>query len=74
MLLITAKQIMLLTNRQRRKILTENNLSLSYNDIELHKRVVKIILGVDLDDNSEWNNHFQHVCKYCRLPCDCFLR
>ena len=63
-----------ITNRQRRKFLTENNLSLSYNDIELQIICCKKILGVHLDDNLEWNNHFQRLQKRFRLPCGCFLR
>ena len=52
-------------------------MSLSYNDIELQitccekkkkKKKKKKRKGVHLDDNLEWNNHFQHVC----IPVDVF--
>ena len=42
---------------KKKKTLTENNLSISYNDIELQ---IKQKIGVHLDDSLVWNNHFQH--------------
>ena len=42
---------MLITNRQRRNTLTENDLSLSYIDIELQIARCETILGAHLGDN-----------------------
>ena len=42
-----------------------NFLSLSYNDVELQITTGDKILGVNIDENLIWNNHFQCVCKKC---------
>ena len=54
---------MLITNRQRRNTFACNDLTLLYNDVELQITCCENILGVYFDNNLEWTNHFQHVCK-----------
>ena len=38
-------------------------LSLRYSDIDIKMTPSEKILGVHVDDNLMWNNHFQHVLK-----------
>ena len=38
-------------------------LSLRYSDIDIKMAPSEKILGVYVDDNLMWNNHFQHVSK-----------
>ena len=64
MLLNTGKtKVMLMTTRQRRIRLDASLLSLSYNEIDLQLTTGDKILGVYIEENFQWNNHFQHVCK-----------
>ena len=64
MLLNTGKtKVMLITTRQRRIRLDASLLSLSYNKIDLQLTTGDKILGVYIEENFQWNNHFQHVCK-----------
>ena len=64
MLLNTDKtKVMLITTRQKRLHINENILSLSYNDVELQITTGDKILGVNIDENLIWNNHYQFVCK-----------
>ena len=64
MLLNTDKtKVMLITTRQKRLHINENILSLSYNDVELQITTGDKILGVNIDENLVWNNHYQFVCK-----------
>ena len=58
MLLTTDKKVNA-NNKSSEKHFNQNNLSLSYNDIELQITRCEKHLGVHL----EWNNHFQHICK-----------
>ena len=60
MLLNTDKiKVMLITTRQKRLHINENILSLSYNDVELQITTGDKILGVNIDENLIWNNHYQ---------------
>ena len=64
MLLNTGKtKVMLITTRQRRIRLDASLLSLSYNEIDLQLTTGDKILGVYIEENFQWNNHFQHDCK-----------
>ena len=62
MVLDTLKtKVMLITSRQKRNNLHEGELSLQYNDIDIKMTTSDKILGVYVDDNLTWNNHYQHV-------------
>ena len=64
MLLNTDKtKVMLITTRQKRIHINENILSFSYNDVELQITTEGKKLGVNIDENLIWNNHYQFVCK-----------
>ena len=64
MLLNTGKtKVLLMTTRQRRIRLYASLLSLSYNEIDLQLTIDDKTLGVYIEENFQWNNHFQHVCK-----------
>ena len=54
---------MLITSRQKRNKLHEGELSLKYNDIDIKMTTNDMILGVYVDENLTWNNHYQHVSK-----------
>ena len=56
-------KVMLITTRQRRIRLDASLLLLSYNEIDLQLTTGDKILGVYIEENFQWNNHFQHVCK-----------
>ena len=64
MVLNTLKtKVMLITNRQKRNNLYESALSLKYNDIDIKMTTSDKILGVHVDENLSWNDHYQHVSK-----------
>ena len=64
MLLNTEKtKVMLISTRQKRIRLDTRLLSLTYNEIDLQLTTGGKILGVYIDENFQWNNHFQFVCK-----------
>ena len=64
MVLNTLKtKVMLITSRQKRNYLHEGELSLKYNDIDIKMTTSDKILGVYVDENLTWNNHYQHVSK-----------
>ena len=64
MVLNTLKtKVMLITSRQKRNNLHESELSLKYNDIDIKMTTSDKILGVYVDENLTWNNHYQHVSK-----------
>ena len=56
-------KVMLITSRQKRLSLQNPVLSLKYSDIDIRMTRADKILGVYVDDNLLWNNHFQHVSK-----------
>ena len=56
-------KLMLITTRQKRIRLHEDLFNLTYNDINLQSTTGDKILGVDVDQNLQWTNHFQYVCK-----------
>ena len=64
MLLNTEKtKVMLITTRQKILHINENILSLSYNNVELQVTTDDKILGVSMDENLLWNNHYQVICN-----------
>ena len=56
-------KVMLITSRQKRPSMQNPVLSLTYSDIDIKMTHADKILGVHVDDNLMWNNHFQHVSK-----------
>ena len=58
MVLDTEKTIMLLTMRHKRLHIYENDFTLSYNNIDLHTTSGDKILGIYIDQNMQWNNHY----------------
>ena len=64
MLLNTEKtKLMLIASRQKRNSLIDSDLNLTYNNLDLKNSTNEKILGVHVDQNFVWNNHFQHVSK-----------
>ena len=64
MVLNTLKtKVVLITSRQKRNNLLEDTLSLYYNDIDIKMTTIDKILGVYVDENLLWNDHYQHVSK-----------
>ena len=64
MVLNTLKtKVTLITSRQKRNNLYESVLSLKYNDIDIKMTTSDKILGVHVDENLSWNDHYQHVSK-----------
>ena len=64
MVLNTLKtKVMLITSRQKRNNLHESALSLKYNDIDIKMTTSDTILGVHVDENLSWNDHYRHVSK-----------
>ena len=64
MVLNTLKtKVVLITSRQKRNNLLEDTLSLYYNDIDIKMTTSDKILGVYVDENLLWNDHYQHVSK-----------
>ena len=64
MLLNTDKtKLMLITTRQKRVRLDENLFTLIYNDVILQLTTGDKILGVNIEQNLLWNNHFQSVSR-----------
>lgn len=64
MVLNTEKtKVMLITSRQKRTIMKDKNLLLSYNDVELKLTSNEKVLGVHIEDNLLWNDHFLYISK-----------
>ena len=61
MLINTEKtKLVLIASRQKRHTLIDRYLKLEYNNLELQISSNEKILGVHVDENLVWNNHFQH--------------
>ena len=56
---------MLITTRQKclHIAVDEHNLKLSYDNIDLQITTGNKTLGVYIDENLQWNHHYQAVCK-----------
>ena len=60
---IDKTRLMLIASRQKRNSLADTDLKLTYNNLDLQISIDEKILGVHVDQNFAWNNHFQHVSK-----------
>ena len=49
--------------RQKRITLDVSLLSVSNNEIDLQLTTGDKILGVYIDENFQWDNHFKYICK-----------
>ena len=56
-------KIMLIASRQKRNSLISCDLNITFNNLELKNSSNEKILGVHVDHNFVWNNHFQYVSK-----------
>ena len=56
-------KVMLITSRQKRTTLSNADLSLQYNDIDVSITTCDKILGIHVDNNLSWNNHFNFLSK-----------
>ena len=64
MLINTEKtKLMLIASRQKRNSLIDSDLKITFNDIDLKISSNEKILGVHVDQNFVWNNHFRHISK-----------
>ena len=64
MLLNTGKtKVMIISTRQKKLRLDTSLLSLSYDGIDLQLTTGDKILGVHINENFQWNTHFQNICK-----------
>ena len=57
------RKLMLITSRQKRTALSNANLTLQYNDIDENITTCDKILGIHVDNNLTWNNHFNFLSK-----------
>ena len=60
---INKTTVLLITSRQKRHTLEDSGLSLRYDEIDIKMTRGHKILGVQVDENLMWNNHFQPVSK-----------
>ncbi|MCG8078589.1 MAG: hypothetical protein JAY75_20420 [Candidatus Thiodiazotropha taylori] len=68
MLLNTDKtKVMLISTKQKRIRLDVSLFSLAYNGIDLQLTTGDKILGVYMNENFQWNDHFHYVCKRFHL-------
>ncbi|MES9905404.1 MAG: reverse transcriptase family protein [Sedimenticola sp.] len=64
MLLNTAKtKVMLITTRQKRNVMANDNLSLMYKDDNLQMTMHDKVLGVHVNNNLTWTNHINMLSK-----------
>ena len=56
-------KVMLITSRQKRYNLQDNNLELNFNDVDLKLSSNEKILGVQIEENLLWNSHFQYISR-----------
>ena len=56
-------KVMLITSRQKRTTLSNADLTLQYYDIDLSITTGDKILGIHVDNNLSWNNHFNFLSK-----------
>ena len=56
-------KVMLITSRQKRSQMSDNTLTLTYNNLDLKLTHGEKVLGVNIDENLVWNSHFQQVLK-----------
>ena len=64
MILNTQKtKVMLLATRQKRLHIDESIFVLNYDNTQLQVTTEDKILGINIEQNLQWNDHFQVVCK-----------
>ena len=63
MVLTTLKTKVMLITRQKRNNLHKCTLPLKYNDVDIKMTTSDNRLGVNVDENLSWNDHYQHVSK-----------
>ena len=60
---IDKTKLMLISRRQKRKCKKDNKLAIVCDNFNLHLTSCEKVLGVHIDDNLIWTNHFQLVSK-----------
>ena len=60
---IEKTKVMLIMSRQKRTIFGNTTLNLQYNDIDICMTSCDKILGVHVDHNLTWHNHFKFLSK-----------
>ena len=60
---INKTKVMLITSRQKRTTLSNEDLTLRYNDIDVNITTCDKVLGIHVDNNLTWNNHFNFLSK-----------
>ena len=56
-------KVMLIMSRQKRTVFGNTTLSLQYNDIDICMTSCDKILGIHVDNNLTWQNHFSFLSK-----------
>ena len=56
-------KLMLIASRQKRNSLIDSDLYSTFNDIDIKNSSNEKIIGVHVDQNFVWNNHFWHISK-----------
>ena len=56
-------KLMLIASRQQRNSLIDSDLKITFNDKNFKNSSNEKILGVHVDQNFVWNNHFRHMSK-----------
>ena len=56
-------KLMLISSRQKRNNMTDDNLTLAYDNFDVQVTRYEKNLGVHIDENLTWTNHFLHVSK-----------
>ena len=64
---IDKTKLMFISIRQKRKCTKDNKLAIVYDNFDLQFISCEKGLGVHIDDNLTWTNHFQHVSKKISL-------
>ena len=62
-LYIDKTKVMLIASRQKRTVLGDTVLNLQYNDIYMKMTTSDKVLGIYVDNNLMWNNHFNFLSK-----------
>ena len=60
---IDKTKLMLISSRQKRTNMKDSSLTLVYDNFDLQVTSCEKVLGVNIDDNLTWTNHFQYVTK-----------
>ena len=60
---IDKTKLMLIPSRQKRNCMKDNKSAIVHDNFDLQLTSCEKVLGVHIDDNLTWTNHFQHVSK-----------